>query len=332
MDQLPFFEPPEERSNADNTNFRDFELAELGILNSLKYQYRLSNSQIIRLVTYFKTLDALKSAGSIELQSVGKCGKSDFSELGNLPIHEYQNLNIVSYFDDHYPPGLRDLNDSPVFLWYRGKLPTTEAISIVGTRKSDARSNAIASKVAEIASKKDVAVVSGLALGIDTKAHEGCLSTNGTTVAILACDVRSPSPTQNRDLAEQILESGGCLVSEMPPGSSTNAGQLIARNRLQAAWSKSLVVVQSGIPSGTLHTVRNALQLKRKLIVVAPPENSFVSGYEGNLQLIDPLQFDVRILGGSIEFQNRIEKNKMVADYVIRSESDFEKTLSDIYD
>jgi predicted Rossmann fold nucleotide-binding protein DprA/Smf involved in DNA uptake len=131
-------------------------------------------------------------------------------------------------------------------------------------------------------------------------------------------------------LAEEILEKGGCLIAEVPPGSETESFALVARNRLQAAWSQGLIVTQCGIPSGTLHTVRFALELGRKLIVLTPPPGMDSSQYEGNRNLVDEFKFDSRILGGTKKFQEAIRARKRGADLSIGSISEFEEYLKNV--
>lgn len=112
-------------------------------------------------------------------------------------------------------------------------------------------------------------------------------------------------------------------MAEVPPGTETESGNLIARNRLQAAWSKSLIVTQSGVPSGTLHTVRFALELGRKILVLEPQKGADREAYAGNYQLISESVFDSKILGGSKVFQNQISKKLPCADLVIKNPEDY---------
>ena len=209
-------------------------------------------------------------------------------------------------------------------------IPTNKSLSIVGTRNADDWGRSTTRLLAKMCGEHGYTVVSGLALGIDTEAHLGCLESNSPTVAILACDVRFPTPKSNSTLAEDILEKGGCLIAEVPPGSETESFALVARNRLQAAWSQGLIVTQCGIPSGTLHTVRFALELGRKLIVLSPPIDAEGSQYAGNWNLVDEFKFDSRILGGTKKFQETVQVRKRGADISIGSISEFEKYLENV--
>ena len=324
MNELPFFEGKSELSpNFSSIDGKEQDLHSPGNIAALLATAKINNRKAKLLIEYFKTIESLKNASPLELEQVAKCGKVDFSNLKYSSIQENSGVKVVTYFDDEYPIGFKDLSDAPLLLWVRGEIPKSKSVSIVGTRDADDWGKQRTFEISRIAAENGNVVVSGLALGIDTQAHLGCLESKGKTVAILACDVRFPTPKSNIALADRILENNGCVIAEVPPGTETEAGNLIARNRLQAAWSSTLIVTQSGVPSGTLHTVRFALELGRKLLVLEPQKGADRESYAGNYQLIDEVNFDSKILGGSKEFRNRISDKKPCADLVIKSSADF---------
>ena len=324
MNELPFFEGKSELSpNFSSIDSKEQDLHSPGNIAALLATAKINNRKAKLLIEYFKTIESLKNASPLELEQVAKCGKVDFSNLKYSSIQENSGVKVVTYFDDEYPIGFKDLSDAPLLLWVRGEIPKSKSVSIVGTRDADDWGKQRTFEISRIAAENGNVVVSGLALGIDTQAHLGCLESKGKTVAILACDVRFPTPKSNIALADRILENNGCVIAEVPPGTETEAGNLIARNRLQAAWSSTLIVTQSGVPSGTLHTVRFALELGRKLLVLEPQKGADRESYAGNYQLIGESVFDSKILGGSKEFQNLINKKKLCADLIIKSTKDF---------
>ena len=324
MNELPFFDQqPKEDLNSFVHNNEEQDLRSPGNIAALLAISKINNNKARLLIKYFKTIESLKNASALELEQVANCGKVDFKYLKYSHIPENNGVRIVTYFDEDYPSGFKDLRDAPLLLWVRGEIPKSKSVSIVGTRDADDWGKERTFELSCIASENGNVVVSGLALGIDTQAHLGCLESKGKTVAILACDVRFPTPKSNVALAERILENNGCVIAEVPPGTETEAGNLIARNRLQAAWSSTLIVTQSGVPSGTLYTVRFALELGRKLLVLEPQQGASRESYAGNYQLIDEVNFDSKILGGSREFQNRISNRKPCADLIIKSSVDF---------
>ena len=324
MNELPFFDyQPQGIPNSFVHNNEEQDLRSPGNIAALLAISKINNNKARLLIQYFKTVDSLKNASSLELEQVANCGKVDFKYLEYSSVPANNGVRVVTYFNEDYPTGFRDLRDAPLLLWVRGEIPKSKSVSIVGTRDADDWGKQATFELSRIATDNGNVVVSGLALGIDTQAHLGCLESKGKTVAILACDVRFPTPKSNVALAERILENNGCIIAEVPPGTETEAGNLIARNRLQAAWSSTLIVTQSGVPSGTLHTVRFALELGRKLLVVEPRQGASRESYAGNYQLIGEVNFDSKILGGSKEFQNRISGKKSCADLIIKSPEDF---------
>jgi len=324
MNELPFYDEKSELDpNSSLIESKEQDLRSPGNISALLTTAKINNRKARLLIEYFKTIESLKKASPLELEQVANCGKVDFSNLKYSSIQESDSVKVVTYFDDNYPSGFKDLRDAPLLLWVRGQIPKSKSVSIVGTREADDWGKQRTFEISQMSAENGFVVVSGLALGIDTQAHLGCLEGNGTTVAILACDVRFPTPKSNSQLADKIIENGGCVIAEVPPGTETEAGNLIARNRLQAAWSDALIVTQSGVPSGTLHTVRFALELGRKLLVSEPQIESNKESYAGNYQLISEGNFDSKILGGNKEFQNLINQKRPCADLILRNPDDF---------
>lgn len=327
--QLPFFTANHEEKSAEVLSEKN-NLQDPGWLLGLLNLEGIGSKKALKLVQHFSSYERLSRATDVEIQDVIGKTSVDFEKLSKVDVSQPDDVKILTYFDPLYPVGFRDLNDAPLLLWYRGLIPTNKSLSIVGTRNADDWGRSTTRLLAKMCGEHGYTVVSGLALGIDTEAHLGCLESNSPTVAILACDVRFPTPKSNSKLAEDILEKGGCLIAEVPPGSETESFALVARNRLQAAWSQGLIVTQCGIPSGTLHTVRFALELGRKLIVLSPPTDAEGGQYAGNWNLVDEFKFDSRILGGTKKFQEAVQVRKRGADISIGSISEFEKYLENV--
>ena len=121
-------------------------------------------------------------------------------------------------------------------------------------------------------------VVSGLALGCDAAAHLGCLSVGGTTAAVLPCGVDRIVPVSNSTLGENILASGGCLVSQYPPGTPPRPFRFVERNRVIAALSRAVIVMEADMKSGSLHTARFAFKNKTPLACYIPANQPLSSG------------------------------------------------------
>lgn len=123
-----------------------------------------------------------------------------------------------------------------------------------------------------IVSTSDKAVVSGLAFGCDKIAHQTTVDENKITVAVLPSGVDNVSPASNKNLAEKIIETGGCLISEYEPETKVRRGNYVERDRIVAAFSDAVFVVECGVESGTMHTVNFAKEYKRQIYSYLPDE------------------------------------------------------------
>jgi DNA processing protein len=190
-------------------------------------------------------------------------------------LHEYgqAGITVLSYFDDAYPPLLRQIPDPPPVLYVRGDLGPVgdpRAVAVVGTREPSQFGISAATELSRTLSNAGWVIVSGLAKGIDTLAHQSTLEAGGRTVAVLGCGLDRIYPRENTLLAEAILAAGGALVSELPFGAPPIARNLIQRDRLQSGMSAAIVVAQTGIKGGTLHTVRFAAEQRRQIFCPEP--------------------------------------------------------------
>ena len=179
----------------------------------------------------------------------------------------------ITVADPAYPPALRELHDPPLAVFLRGALAEIPlpapggAVAIVGARRPTDAGLRIARRLGAFAAGRGVAVVSGMALGIDAAAHGGALDTAGPTIAVLGCGTDVAYPRRHRGLYERILESG-LAISEYPPGTPPAPWRFPARNRLIAALAATLVVVEARARSGALITADHALDLGRDIVAV----------------------------------------------------------------
>lgn len=185
--------------------------------------------------------------------------------------HESEGVAVIGFFDDRFPAALRKIPQAPAVIYVRGETVWPErALAVVGTREPTTFGKTATTKLTRAAAARGIAIVSGLALGIDGVAHEAALAEDRLTIAVLGCGLDAVSPPQHRDLANRILEAGGSLVSEQPFGTDPGPRTLVARNRLQAGLAKALLVGQTGIRGGTMHTVRFAAQQGRPVFCPVP--------------------------------------------------------------
>jgi len=182
-----------------------------------------------------------------------------------------RGINWVSWRSPAYPPLLREIYDPPVVLFFKGSLPNPESplAAIVGTRKPSPQAVAQAFHIAHDLARSGISVVSGLALGIDTMAHRGNIEGGACTVAVLGSGLDYIYPPSNRTLAQRIMETGGCLLSEYPPGSSPRKWNFPARNRIISGLSRGTLVIEAPQKSGALITAGFALEHNRELWVAS---------------------------------------------------------------
>jgi DNA processing protein len=180
-------------------------------------------------------------------------------------------INTISANHKLFQQRLSQLADPPERLYYTGVVytHTQPCLTIVGSRKPTPYGKDLTYQLAYELARQGVVIVSGLALGIDGIAHQAALDAGGTTVGVLAGGLDNIYPYRHRKLARQIIDNGGLLLSEYPPGTSCYRHQFIARNRIEAALGEGLLVTEAAAKSGTLHTAGFALDLGR--VVMALP-------------------------------------------------------------
>ena len=174
------------------------------------------------------------------------------------------------------------LSRAPCFVRTSGAAPLSvfaaPAVALVGTRRPSPLAARIAYDFGAESALCGFVVVSGLALGCDSAAHRGCLSAGGTTVAVLPCGLDRVAPVSNSQLGEAILNSGGCFVSQYPPGTPPRPFRFVERNRVIAALSRTVVVIECEERSGTLHTARFAREFNQPLACYIPEKGEPGSG------------------------------------------------------
>lgn len=198
-------------------------------------------------------------------------------------------IRIIHPLDDLYPSQLRVLSSAaPVLLFAKGNLNLLNAsskVAIVGTRKNTVEGQKAAHQFSTDFTNKGFVIVSGLALGCDTVAHEACLAANGQTIAVLSSGLDQIYPKENAALAAQILENG-CLLSEIPPFSKIAKGNFVERDRIQAGLSNGVIVIESTLDGGTIHTVKAAIKYKRPVACIKYHPQFESPSNAGNRQLI----------------------------------------------
>lgn len=179
-------------------------------------------------------------------------------------------INKVTPDKHEYLRLLSTISAPPENMFFVGSIPVIRmpSVAIVGTRKPTSYGKEVAHKFAYELAKKGVIIVSGLALGIDSIAHRAALEADGTTLAVLANSVDHVYPRNHKALAEQIIASGGAILSEYDPPTEARSFQFLARNRIVSGLSDAVIIVEAASRSGTLSTAMHALEQGREVFVV----------------------------------------------------------------
>lgn len=323
---------------ADQASFFDAPIAELGDLGvassllALMEAPGIGSAKAIALARSFGSWQSLRTAEDDALTAVAGKVAAGIQNLRLIPPPELpEGVRVVGFFDDDYPEALRRIPNPPAVLWVRGTLPTALSIAIVGTRNPTESGNTMADLLSRTAVGAGWGVVSGLALGIDIAAHRAALDAQGKTWAFLGSGIDQVTPTRHSSIAEEIVASGGGLIAEVPPGVTTAARHLVARNRLQSGSSQSTIVVQTGVPSGTLHTARFTIEQGRILAVVQAADSEMSEPrWRGNLALLDPSGCEASVLSATGVLAKTITKRQPVADRSISCAEDLVLLLQEL--
>lgn len=200
------------------------------------------------------------------------------SEKHNTEKLSKYGVRIITLQDEEYPSNLKEIHNPPPVLYVIGNLLPADnnAIAIVGARKCTEYGRKTTSDLANGIARKGITIISGLAVGIDTAAHEAAVRNGSRTIAVLANGLDMIYPPSNKLLAEKIIENGA-LISEYPIGMMPLKQNFPARNRIISGLSKGVLLTEATDKSGTLHTVNFALEQNRDIYVVPGPIDSPMS-------------------------------------------------------
>jgi DNA processing protein len=218
------------------------------------------------------TLRKVNGIGT-ETASIIKEWESHVDLSGELQRMKELNISLFTDADEAWPEGLRQMHDAPLLLYVQGKVEPRDrsAIGIVGSRKATAYGLTCAKKFAFQLAHAGVTVLSGLARGIDTAAHEGAVAAKGRTVAVIGSGLGRLYPPENRALAERIADGHGAVVSEFPVLTEPDKQTFPQRNRIVSGWSQGILVAEAPAWSGALITANNAADQGRAVYAIPGP-------------------------------------------------------------
>jgi len=237
----------------------------------------------VTTIRTFKSLHALCEAPDEVLDGMGRAATAGRSARETLQIvgveafeaaaarlietHLDAGILIAAIDDGEYPDVLALAPDAPPVIYWRGKLEPISIASaaVVGTREPTEMGRSIAERLSSHLASKGVAIISGLALGIDTVAHEAALRVGGYTAAVMAQPLDQVYPSSNRQLSFDIVESGGAVIAEHPIGKVTDRYEFARRDRIQSGLSRIVIPIQTGEEGGTQNTIEAAKKQQRQI-------------------------------------------------------------------
>jgi len=222
-------------------------------------------------VIYHLPEEKLKEQGQLTPKNIEEIlsreKKEKIDKIADLMLKK--DIKLVTFLDKSYPEKLKHIYDPPVALYYRGSFALSEfSVAVVGSRRTTNYGSITAKKLSYELAVRGVQIVSGMARGIDSMAHEGCLDAGGKTVAVLGCGPDYIYPPENARLYEGILAAGGLILSEYPPGTPPMQYNFPARNRIISGISSGVLVVEAAQRSGSLITAALALEQGREVFAV----------------------------------------------------------------
>ena len=294
----------------------------------LAYACSASSNAALRLLKRHPA-EAVWKAGQKELEALGMqsipaqrflLAKRTYAPIEVIDrvsaLLQYGGLDFVPCGTPGYPPELLNLSHPPAGLFIKGDrarlqdLLRSARVTIVGTRRATAYGTRAAREVAGAFASRGIAVVSGMALGIDGRAHEAALDAGGLTVAVLGCGVDVVYPSRHRSLYGRIAEAG-LVIAELPPGTEPAPWTFPNRNRLLAALGDGVLVVEGSLTSGAMQTADQAAHLGRAVFAV--PGAIYWEGHRGCNLLIRDGATPVLDPGATVEeflLQTRIERGE----------------------
>lgn len=280
-----FWKPATETNNRELT-LLDFSIGRVTFLNTLEKQrlndYLLDKEDPCKKLSEMKVSEISNViCRSLNERVAWNGGKNLKEAEKELEACRTFKIGFLRYSDSGYPAMLKTISNPPYLLFYRGNLEAFNAksVSVVGTRQITPSGKKAAYDFAYEACKSGVTVISGLARGVDGMAHKGAceayfdaLEKNedtgkiGKTVAVLPGSIDNILPAIHKTLAQNILNAGGCLISEYAPMTAIARWLYVKRNRIIAALSPATVVIEAPNASGSLITVDFALELGRDVL------------------------------------------------------------------
>jgi len=292
---------------------------------ALTYFKGMHYNECLKIINRYSNYDEFKY-NAFNLRQGDFFEKQDKKELTNIQIAEKQlelahkfNYQIISIWDDSYPALLKEIDFSPIILYVHGKLQHTNAfsISVVGTRKNTNYGTLATEHFVKEFVKNNIIITSGMATGIDRISHKTAMNNEGITYAVIASGLDKILPNIAKQFAQEIVNSGGAIISEYKIGTSAMQGYFLQRNRIISGISKATLIVESAYKGGALNTANFAGLYNRDVFAI--PGSIFSEKSEGTNNLIyknksiianSPQQILKELQITPMEFEENIKNDK----------------------
>lgn len=294
-----------------------------------------------KLISFFGNPENIFSLSVSELKKVENIGENRAKSIIGFKQWDMvqreidgvmrSGVKLVTFNDKSYPSNLKHLHDAPLVLYIKGEIKDDDkyAVAVVGSRIPTNYGLQITEKISHEIAKYGLTVVSGMARGIDTASHRGALKAGGRTIAVLGSGLDIPYPPENRRLMSSIISSGA-VITEFPLGTKPNKENFPRRNRIISALSFGVLVIEATVDSGSLITVRYALEQGKEVFAVPGNITSRTSRGTNDLikkgaklvenaeEVIDELRPQLRGV---------IREDKLISEKPLPAMTDDEKTL-----
>lgn len=290
--------------------------------------------RILNLFSKFNSFSELASSSKISLTNIpginaqlsDKIIKAfdNFGKIENVFLNEIEELNslnvkLITFFDEEYPPLLKNIYFPPLFLYVKGKIEE-KTIAVVGTRNPTSYGKIQAEKIAGSLAENNITVVSGMARGIDSIAHNSAINSGGKTIAVIGSGIDVVYPPENRKLYERICDNGA-VITEFEPGTKPDAQNFPRRNRIISGLSFGTIVIESKENGGAMQTAALALDQNREVFAI--PGNLGVRQSEGTNLLIQ--RGEAKLCTGIHDVLNELQYK--IGSSKVKSKQDFKLSI-----
>jgi DNA processing protein len=246
-------------------------LSKIGKLGSIKTQKLLEKYHHPKEIWKCKKEDLLKVEGIGEIiaeEILNPVYRENLDKIEETMKKE--KIELISLQDKAYPENLKELYDKPISLYVKGNKEILKEISLamIGCRENSIYGKQVATAIAKGLAKQRIITVSGLARGIDSISHIATLQASGKTIAVIGSGLDKIYPYENTNLAEEIVKTGGAIVSEYPLGTKAEKMNFPARNRIISGLSSGVIVIEAKKKSGTMTTVDFALEQGKTVFAI----------------------------------------------------------------